>query len=470
MRTRSGAALRWLVILCLALCVFPQAPTRAASPDSDVIVPPGSPIEIALAAWPGYPGAPDLPIAAQMAMSDYGPIKGYNVQRNEFDAGCDPTTGAAAATAIVSNTMHVGVIGPLCSSSTSAALPIFEAAALVMISPASTSPDLPPLGPTVFNRVILPDPHWEAWDVRVSQWHPVIQWSRNFAAAHGHQPDTAAKYVYDATMLLLYQIDAVSTTGAGGLTINREALAAAVRGTSGYNGLTGDVTLNAGGDRIDTLATWVDPFSASTLQPRWSWLREDATHWSLTERPGFLRITTENGTLLGSSDNGQNVLLATAPALLQFEIATHVYFTPTENFQIAGLLFYQDDGNFLWFGRAYCSSALPYCAGGNGIYFDHEEGGVGVGSNYAMTTTLQNEAYLRLRRDDQSIIGYYSENGNDWIEVGTHTIVSGMIPLQMGLTANNSVYGAADIPADFDYFLLNYAYRVTLPLAAYNIP
>lgn len=470
MRTRTGATLRWFVILSLALCGFPPAPTRAAAPDTDVIIPPGSPVEIAFATWPGYPGASDLSIAAQMAMSDYGPIKGYTVQRNEFDAGCDPTAGAAAATAIVSNTMHVGVIGPLCSSSTSAAVPIFEAAALVMISPASSDPGLPPLGPTVFNRVILPDPYMESWDARVSRWHPVVQWNRNFAAAHGHQPDTAAKYVYDAVMLLLHHIDSVSTLGGGGLTINRETLAAAVRGTSGYSGLTGDTTLNIGGDRIDTLAAWVDPFSGSSLQPRWSWLREDATHWSLTERPGFLRITTENGTLLGSSNNGQNVLLAGAPALLQFDIATHVYFTPTENFQIAGLLFYQDDDNFLWLSRAYCASPPPGCVSGNGIYFDHEEGGTGVGGNFAMTTTLQSEAYLRMVRDGDAVAGYYSENGNDWTLVGTHTMGSGMVPVQVGLSANNSVFGAADIPADFDYFALNYAYRVTLPLAAYNLP
>ena len=40
---------------------------------------------------------------------------------------------------------------------------------------------------------------------------------------------------------------------------------------------------------------WRDDFATSTLHPIWSWVREDPTHWSLTDNPDVLRITTQTG-------------------------------------------------------------------------------------------------------------------------------------------------------------------------------
>lgn len=36
---------------------------------------------------------------------------------------------------------------------------------------------------------------------------------------------------------------------------------------------------------------WVDEFDNPTLNSRWEWIRESADHWSLTENPGYMRIT-----------------------------------------------------------------------------------------------------------------------------------------------------------------------------------
>jgi beta-xylosidase len=211
-----------------------------------------------------------------------------------------------------------------------------------------------------------------------------------------------------------------------------------------------------------TSQTWTDEFATSSLDSHWSWIREDNTHWSLTDSPGFMRITTQQGGLLNDGGDAQNLLLRNAP-VGDFEFETHVIFTPTENFQIAGLLVYQDDDNFLLLGRAYCGF-IPPCVG-NGIYFDHEEQGTFIGGNFAMTTTITGEAYFRLVRHSTIYTGYISENGTDWTMVGAHTVISGMIPSKVGLAAEDGYQGAVETPADFDYFrLVDNSRHVYLPV------
>jgi beta-xylosidase len=215
------------------------------------------------------------------------------------------------------------------------------------------------------------------------------------------------------------------------------------------------VLVNAPGD-------WVDDFDWD-----WNWIREDPTYWSLTDRPGFMHITSQQGGLFQSTNNAKNLLLHSAPGG-NLQVDTHVYFTPTENFHGAGLLLYEDDDNYLFLGRAYCDASPPTCYG-NGIYFDHEEQGNIVGSNYATTTTSLSEAYLRIRRDGSVYTGFVSENGVNWTTVGAHTAVSGFVPWGIGLASQDGGIGATEIPADFDYFRMWYLVQhVYLPLTLRN--
>lgn len=194
-----------------------------------------------------------------------------------------------------------------------------------------------------------------------------------------------------------------------------------------------------------TSVTWTDDFSSTTLNERWSWIREVPAHWSLTDRPGFLRITTQQ-----TFTEVNNLLVQNAP-LGDYEIETRVLFTPTENFQFASLMAYQADDTVLLLGRAYCNVGPPACVG-NGIYFDHVENGSPIGSNYAMTITVQDEAYLRMVRSGDVFSGYVSIDGANWILVGAHTV--NFTPTEIGLRASNQIPGPGEIPADFDYFTL----------------
>jgi hypothetical protein len=193
-------------------------------------------------------------------------------------------------------------------------------------------------------------------------------------------------------------------------------------------------------------AEWVDPFE-EVLEPGWRWIRESSSNWSLTERDGHLRITTQMGGLLLGSDSARNLLLRDAPDG-DFEIETLVYFEPVSDFQIAGLLVYEDDGNFLLLGRGYCDSC-----GGNKIYFDYEEDGEPLGGD-RLATSDPNRAYLRIVKRGSTYSGYYSENGAEWTLVGEYPGV-GIRPQGVGLaTTGDADPRGTRVAADFAFFSL----------------
>jgi len=180
---------------------------------------------------------------------------------------------------------------------------------------------------------------------------------------------------------------------------------------------------------------------AGTLQPGWTWLRENDSKWSLTSEPGFLRIVLEGGSF------HRNLFIREVESE-DFEITTHVLFKPTTNFQIAALLVYQDDATMIKFGRAFCD-VQNLCVG-NGIYFDNMQNAQFSGTNYATDTVLQDEAYLRITKIGSRLTGSYSEDGTNWMVIGVHE--SFMADPKVGLVAGQSnVVGAIAL---FDYFTL----------------
>ncbi len=86
-----------------------------------------------------------LPIerAVVLAVEDYGPIKGFDVDLGTtLDDLCSNDGGQAAAQTIVADDDVVGVIGTSCSGAAVAAAPLISAAGMVMISGGNTSPAL----------------------------------------------------------------------------------------------------------------------------------------------------------------------------------------------------------------------------------------------------------------------------------------------------------------------------------------
>jgi len=186
-----------------------------------------------------------------------------------------------------------------------------------------------------------------------------------------------------------------------------------------------------------------DEFNGPRLSPRWTIVNEDSAQWSLSARPGFLRITTHTGAV-----GDRNLLLQPAPPG-DFDLRTRLLFAPTRNFQAAGLVLYQDADNYWMLCRGYCGFAGPACVG-NGIYFDGSERGIMSGFS-SLGTTVQGEAYLRVVRLGGTYTAYYSPDGVDWTLVGSRSPPAGMNLSRVGLTAarDSASPGTA---ADFDFF------------------
>ena len=116
-----------------------------AGPLGAVQVAPGEAIQIRsmhVLTGLGDLGAPSQRGVA-LALADYGPIKGHDVEMGAgLDSLCTEEGGRAAADTVTGDPRVVGVIGTSCSVAAAAASPILSEAGLVMISSSNTAPSL----------------------------------------------------------------------------------------------------------------------------------------------------------------------------------------------------------------------------------------------------------------------------------------------------------------------------------------
>ncbi len=111
-----------------------------------VIVAPGEDIQIrsveAISGEVAFLGIPNQR-GTELAIKDYGPIKGHNVNMGTgLDDLCSAEGGQSAGQTVVSDEQVVGVIGTYCSGAATAMSPLISQAGMVMISPSNTSPAL----------------------------------------------------------------------------------------------------------------------------------------------------------------------------------------------------------------------------------------------------------------------------------------------------------------------------------------
>jgi beta-xylosidase len=187
-------------------------------------------------------------------------------------------------------------------------------------------------------------------------------------------------------------------------------------------------------------SAWTDNFESSALDPRWSWEREDPTHWSLSARPGYLRIITQTGGIYESTEKQKNLLLMPAPKG-DFRIVTKCTINPTENFQYAGLMVYQGRNNYVQINRAFTD--------GNSFNFDIETNGAPINKRVLATATT---FYLRITKHGETYTGDYSLDGEAWTTVGQGT--ASLVDPKVGICAANNLPGKPQIAADFDLFTL----------------
>jgi len=99
----------------------------------------------------------DISQAAMIAVSDAGQFKGFSFELVAEDDGGTPEGGAAVANKFVADPQVVAIAGHIFSGATLAAMPIYQAAYIPMMSPSATNPTITQQGSTVFNRCVFTD-------------------------------------------------------------------------------------------------------------------------------------------------------------------------------------------------------------------------------------------------------------------------------------------------------------------------
>jgi branched-chain amino acid transport system substrate-binding protein len=99
----------------------------------------------------------DISQAAKIAVTDAGKLNGIAFELVAEDDGGTPEGGAAVANKFVADPLVVAIAGHIFSGATKAAMPIYEAANIPMMSPSATNPPLTAQGSKVFNRCVFTD-------------------------------------------------------------------------------------------------------------------------------------------------------------------------------------------------------------------------------------------------------------------------------------------------------------------------
>lgn len=155
-----------LLLLTLALMVSlifsgcKPAATTLTDEWGIATIPPGKTIKIGQAGpMTGDYAAFGIDIArgAELAIKAHPEVQGFKIEFIKEDTQGSPEQGAAVANKFAADPQVVAIEGHIFSGETEAAIPIYEKAGIVMVSPSATNPTLTELGSKVFNRVAFTD-------------------------------------------------------------------------------------------------------------------------------------------------------------------------------------------------------------------------------------------------------------------------------------------------------------------------
>lgn len=155
-----------------------------------------------------------------------------------------------------------------------------------------------------------------------------------------------------------------------------------------------------------------DEFNAEKLGLQWFFHTKpdfSGKSWSLTEKPGYLRIKTKPGDI--SSDNSlSNVFLQRVTAK-KFEFSTLLDFDAKENNEKAGLHMYHDPGMNFWLASAVSQGEKVF-----------EVGKYNNGKKEVLWTAPNNigrKVYLKIEvNGEETARFFFSDDGNNWEQLG----------------------------------------------------
>ena len=199
-----------------------------------------------------------------------------------------------------------------------------------------------------------------------------------------------------------------------------------------------------------------DDFGAARLAPDWSFLgfTPDDTY-SLSERPGWLRLTPSGGRSFPFTP-GQNTVVQNA-AEHAFTLVTRVDAAPAATTDEAGLWTF--NGPEALQAKLFVTADA---AGARAVTFSFDA------TAYSAPLGEEGPVWLRLHRDGHTLSGSYSFDGTTWTAVGETINVARMDreqPVSEGgadfnaFTGNQQgPYVRGSTPADFDFYIYRDAY------------
>jgi regulation of enolase protein 1 (concanavalin A-like superfamily) len=202
-----------------------------------------------------------------------------------------------------------------------------------------------------------------------------------------------------------------------------------------------------------------DDFNSPELESGWTIIREDPNAYSLTDRPGFLRIRTQEGAV-GENSTVKNLFLR--PVTGDFIIETRLEFDPREPRQFAGLLIHASDAQGVALGLAFAAGERGTFRGvamisTTGADQPPEQSGAFYDEN---NQAAPNIVYLRMLRSGNQVATAFSPDGITYTELGS-MINPLPVTVNVGMAAGNGDAEACgqfcDIPkpADFNFFQIS---------------
>ncbi|MFK7694329.1 Ig-like domain-containing protein [Paenibacillus sp. HJGM_3] len=180
-----------------------------------------------------------------------------------------------------------------------------------------------------------------------------------------------------------------------------------------------------------------DEFDSAELNSQWHWIRENSANWSLTAKPGSMRIAGEAGDIVDGQTTAKNILITGAPDG-DWMIETRMEGKPTSRWSQGGLIVYVDDTTWFRMTRLYGS--------GNQIQFTKQIDL--VRSSAEESDPIDSPViYLRIIKYGNTYSGYYSADGVTYTQLWS-TQQAALANPKIGLI----VAGGTGLTADFDYF------------------
>lgn len=192
-----------------------------------------------------------------------------------------------------------------------------------------------------------------------------------------------------------------------------------------------------------------DDFEGTSLdRSRWSVVREDANFLSVSG--GSLNLNAQPGEDIHGGDTGQrNIVLQDLPDSGPWTATARVTWSPTVNYQNAGLLIYVNDANWIKSGMVWA----------NGRAFEAfkelNNTPAGLGSA-TVDASFPSTFYIRFTSDGTTVRAQRSADGQTWTNTGNATNLNGLDNPKIGMYATASTAGGTQAnTARFDYFTLD---------------